>query len=1805
MNTEIMQKQMKLVKANNPFDCRDREEAVIYIKDGYTVQDAIDKYYPNEEDIIVTLNGKEVTNFDTLLRPGDFLLLVPAVEGSEGGRIAAMIGIAIVAWWAGPAAAGAMNLAGNAATFAAGVVSSAVMIGGGLLVNHLMPYPSQRSAASGNSQAYGWNPKTTQQAGIKWPVYYGENKVYGNVISSMTEPVTDSRKQVYNLIIGLAEGPIESISDLKINNQDIDEFEDVKYETRKGYTRQPILKNFMREGVQEVASELIESDSPYTFTHVYNETYDSFEVDCGHPNGLYKIDDLGDIGPYFAVVKFEYKKEDESEWTIAEPENRKYSVYAMRRDKYGLLELLVDTYPDGFYGSNITELIANRLFLPNDDWNYYRPNELKVANFPDDVLSVIDYSADSMFKINNVSLPSSTDITIEEEEGDSAYDENEVSKSYWFNDKRYRWMRTSISVTGFIPDIYALTEDQGASLATIRDMNHIFSDNITSNHRFSFGPFDYDKTAESGTNYNIRISKINATRKDANGNKLTNYGQDLRYLGIRDFVEYNQSHPRLACVGIKSIATDDLSGSLDFECVIKGKKVRVYDSYSETWNVQYSNNPAWVLYDIMTQPVYSNAEGDPFIVARYDGLQPEYVNLDSIVDFAEYCGEILEDGYPRHTFNGGFVDEKSVHDQILEICQQCRAIYVWNGAKAYIVIDKPDQYRQVFSMSNIENYSFGEQFIQEDQRATAIEVQFLDKDLDYKRTSYIVSSNTADRNSNKVSMFYSGINNSREAWRAGKFRLNRNRDLRRTISFKTSVNAINFMVGDVFLFQHDVPDWGKSCRVFEATENTVTLAQDLDIDPDKNWSIIIRPTNQAEGSGNECYDKIISKPVASVDGRVITVTEGFTSAIEKGDLVVLVENVPKLFRVTYLRASQNQKVEVHGIEYKESVYDVDSEDPGTPVEVIQPKPVGLQPVNNLTVVETYVLGESYVTLNISWENPDIAYIQKGVDLYAQVDGSSSWTYLGFSTDNRFVWDKALPNTTYRIKAVTIGLNGETYPFNKSITVSLTTTDQNTTVPNYDGISVTGLRLTNFPNSDIFATKNAQFSWNVPATSVSENGSSSIAGFANYSIIIENPDGTTRRKESTTDNNYTYTYENNYEDGNGTPARSFVFTVAAVDVNGYKTNYTRLPVSNPVPGAITGLNAVGSVKRIDVKWDTSLESDIAGYKVWGATVDGFTPSDDNLLYKGPNNALTLATTDTMYFKVAAYDNFGDTNLNISGQAMAIPSSSTSEITDYNLDYITTKDFAITIEDGNVLTVPADKSISFRNKAYITTGKTFTLSDVSKTYYVYYDFTNYLTESSDLVLRFTTVQPGLSYWKFLFAIAQHNGSSWVVSQPATPQRIISGAAIMQVGSITADLIGANSIKATHIDTNSVNLTAIDSTAASQLSSNTGNISSLGTTVYSHTTTISAYGTTISSHTSSIANLQTQINNVGSPSWADVTGKPAPLGDVDATGLFLTSTYLGFAVVSGSDVTWTNYLDSSGNAVFKKSLTVGSYGADVAGYTVIVDSSGNTKARQRSAVGSSGKMSVVSDTNGISIYYGTSGTYDTIEATTKKGFIGGVNDSISSPICAFETCAFGENFATPFSNYNTVFRVNAQQAHLGKRFSTSQYTTGGDTPKAWIDYCSNEGGTGSEFGFFCTASSLVFGKGDNSATAYRDRKFNRNGIFFDSGWLNSVSSGVAVYSSSGVGIAANQVVQVAHLLGKRPNYYKLQIRRNSDKRYCPEYYFLYGSGYHHGTFISNIDSTNIYITLCGTSCFLDGGDSTPTWTTDPIEIRIFAWL
>ncbi|KKN31284.1 hypothetical protein LCGC14_0825490 [marine sediment metagenome] len=152
--------------------------------------------------------------------------------------------------------------------------------------------------------------------------------------------------------------------------------------------------------------------------------------------------------------------------------------------------------------------------------------------------------------------------------------------------------------------------------------------------------------------YEIEITRT--TRDDAwlNANMTygTHWGNTLygnHYSATKLYDENEVAYddliyPNVALLGIKAMATDQLSGGTPIiTSKIKGKKVDVWnEDEPATFTNQWTDNPAWCLLDLLLSSRYGLGEY----------ISVDDIDLQSFQDWADYCDGLVKDGDVGSTF---------------------------------------------------------------------------------------------------------------------------------------------------------------------------------------------------------------------------------------------------------------------------------------------------------------------------------------------------------------------------------------------------------------------------------------------------------------------------------------------------------------------------------------------------------------------------------------------------------------------------------------------------------------------------------------------------------------------------------------------------------------------------------------------------------------------------------------------------------------------------------------------------------------------------------------------------------------------------------------------------------------------------------------------------------------------------------------------------------------------------------------------------------------------------------------------------
>lgn len=444
-------------------------------------------------------------------------------------------------------------------------------------------------------------------------------------------------------------------------------------------------------------------------------------------------------------------------------------------------------------------------------------------------------------------------------------------------------------------------------------------------------------TIEADTSYEVEVLRQNSRHSD--------HGDDFYFDCIQFGFDTAQKHPGLAYTAIAAAAASEISGQIEYYAVIKGKLVRVYDDEEETWSVEWSDNPAWVAFDILTRPVFS-ADNE---VDYYRRIDPDYLNLSDFVEFADWCDELVPDDSgvsgsteKRFVFNGILDEEGTAWDQAVRVCKMAHAALYFSGHKVRIAIDKPATPTQMFCVSNLRD-GFSETWINSSEAATEYDVQFANEDADYTTESYTIVRPDAEY---QIPATLDGFGHTKrsQVWRFASRHLRINQYLKRVVELPAALDAIYCSIGDVVYVQHPSLQRASGGRIVEVYADGILLDKDVEsTESGADYALLVR-THDGSDEHLTLYEV---NEVTGESGRTNAVTINgvweYTPNVD--DLWVFGEEtkVIDLYRITGFTRYGDGKVLIQAAQYSTDYYAEDEDAPVVEAEVYSTTKGGKSP----------------------------------------------------------------------------------------------------------------------------------------------------------------------------------------------------------------------------------------------------------------------------------------------------------------------------------------------------------------------------------------------------------------------------------------------------------------------------------------------------------------------------------------------------------------------------------------------------------------------------------------------------------------------------------------------------------------------------------------------------------------------------------------------------------------------------------------------------------------------------------------------
>lgn len=677
-------------------------------------------------------------------------------------------------------------------------------------------------------------------------------------------------------------------------------------------------------------------------------------------------------------------------------------------------------------------------------------------------------------------------------------------------------------------------------------------------------------------------------------------------------------------------------------------------TYSGTWDgtftTAYTTNPAWHLYDLLTNTQY--------------GCGVYGVTADQIDKYSFYNASVFNDvevpdgngGYERRfTFNGVIQQSGDILSTALQLAGMMNGTLLFVNGLITLQQDRPTDPSFPITKYNVSNTGFTYVGTASQQRTTSVDMTWNDPNNNYQPTT-VNEANTAAINLygyNNQTLAAFGATTEGQARRAAAWVLYTDLNQTETVQFTMGLNGLGFSVGDVIsVYDEDYANLAGSGKLVSATSNTVTLDQTVYANGGQ-ISILFQ-----DGQTYQTYNVVTS----GSNTNVLTIDTTFANTpAQYCDYEYITTVEPRTFRVQDIKAdeSSSQAVQVTAILYDKGNYDFIEDGIVNPPGVYtNPNITTITQPQSINVIQTAVnvnFGESIQRgMLVSWTPPATGSTKYYRIVYRQAN--ENWITIDNLYCLAYDIEPLLPGT-YDIQVFAINVNGiVSPPANTTFTIDTSGGTGSALQP------VTNLQVANNGTGNTFNSADLLISWTNPNGS---NGNPTLMDF-----IVEVYDGSGDLKDYydvepvANGNTQYFLYTAAMNNADFAPAdRNVAIQVYARDTNYLLSTATSNTFVNPAPSTVSGTLTTGA-NNIYLAMTAPSDQDFEGFIVWRDIVATVNTNASTLVYRGSANVFTdpnLVGGIEYYYRWAGYDTFSAANLTSLSLGSQLNISATNSIT----------------------------------------------------------------------------------------------------------------------------------------------------------------------------------------------------------------------------------------------------------------------------------------------------------------------------------------------------------------------------------------------------------------------------------------------------------------------------------------------------------------------------------------------------------------
>lgn len=770
-----------------------------------------------------------------------------------------------------------------------------------------------------------------------------------------------------------------------------------------------------------------------------------------------------------------------------------------------------------------------------------------------------------------------------------------------------------------------------------------------------------DLPNDNGAGWSVRLRRVTADETDDKAQS------DLTFESYAPITEGKFMYPHSAGVAIGIDAENFGSSAVPNRAYrIRGRKVKIpanYDPIAKTYatsgagttngawngqfasNRQWTDNPAWILFDLLTDPR----------VGLGEFLDITTVDRWSLYQIGQYCDQKVPSGFktqggadilePRYTFNGVLNTRQEAFKVVQQIATAFRGMAYWSLGSVFATADMPGDAVKLVGPANVIGGRFGYTSTANKARHSVALVQWNNPEDFYRPATepYIHPEALKAVGWREKSISLQGCTSRGLAHRYGKWAVDLENAETETVTYTASLDHLDVVPGNIIAINDPRRANARAAgRVVSHVGDDLTIDAPFQLAAGETYKIRWVATDGA----------IIERDIQGKTApAVLTVVSGAKAPVNAMFMIVGTDVAPREYRVLSVNDVGDGLFQVTALFHDPTKYarvefgiNLDPPPYTRPLDTLKP------PRNPVLVEVDYQNGARALSrLTLSW-TPPTGVVVKHYEV--RVDTPIDKNLLVAETAATSIDFNTYEPGTHTFKVRTVDhLGRRSDPMVVSHIVKLDGA--------YGAISVANLRLDE-GSGTTFTDDSPTITWDnvfpessAPAATKAQGSSKSNPRYSHNEInVYRTSDGALLRTARVTGTRYTYKLAQNVADNptsgaQAGPKRNLRFEVRVVDRDGKVSLWEPLTVNNPSPNT-PNLSVSVSGQVINLTWTQPDDIDYRGTLVWIEGNSTFDPYATTPKFDGKGNFFqwTGQTGSTYWIRVGSYDSFSKTGLNIS-------------------------------------------------------------------------------------------------------------------------------------------------------------------------------------------------------------------------------------------------------------------------------------------------------------------------------------------------------------------------------------------------------------------------------------------------------------------------------------------------------------------------------------------------------------------------------